>query len=255
MISPACLCCQVAPVWGGLLVNTSVTSVLVSQSRPIFYDCNVSYQPNPFYEKSLKKKKDVNCSCVWLMWELWIFVSCEKWSYLRQSSVFYVLVVRITGKKTKQKNKLIWIKDECCAPGSVTFHLWHVSVSVREEWMWCGLKIKEEKCRAQRKIPVFCYTETEQENTGLFFFHSYIVPGRLSLGPTTSSTQSEGNQPVRPFTVPSQYPPSPTLNTETERQTTVVNWWIHCLRTVHVIIYLYLCFEFTLINQLQQHFT
>ena len=39
-------------------------------------------------------------------------------------------------------------------------------------------------------------------------------PDRLSwLRSITSSTQSEGNQPVRPLTVPSQYPPSPTLNT------------------------------------------
>lgn len=48
----------------------------------------------------------------------------------------------------------------------------------------------------------------------------FVSPDRLSLvTPATSSTQSEGNQPVRPFTVPSQYPPSPTLNTETDRQT------------------------------------
>lgn len=75
-------------------------------------------------------------------------------------------VVQSTGKK---KSKLIRKKDECCAPRAVTFHLWHVSVSVKEEWMWCGLKIKEETCRAQRKITVSSYTETEQENTGGFF--------------------------------------------------------------------------------------
>lgn len=58
-----------------------------------------------------------------------------------------------------------------------------------------------------------------------------ISPGRLSLlGAGTSCTQSEGNQPVRPFTVPSQYPPSPTLNTETDKRTeifyifVVMNW-------------------------------
>lgn len=39
-------------------------------------------------------------------------------------------------------------------------------------------------------------------------------PDRLSwLRSITSSTQSAGNQPVRPLTVPSQYPPSPTLST------------------------------------------
>ena len=38
-------------------------------------------------------------------------------------------------------------------------------------------------------------------------------PERLSWRGATSSTQSEGNQPVRPLTVPSQKPPSPTLNT------------------------------------------
>lgn len=42
---------------------------------------------------------------------------------------------------------------------------------------------------------------------------SFILPLSL-LGAATSWTQSEGNQPVRPFTVPSQYPPSPTLMTD-----------------------------------------
>lgn len=35
----------------------------------------------------------------------------------------------------------------------------------------------------------------------------------------TSSTQSAGNQPVRPFTVPSQNPPSPMLSTRKRSQT------------------------------------
>ncbi|TNN70088.1 hypothetical protein EYF80_019764 [Liparis tanakae] len=37
--------------------------------------------------------------------------------------------------------------------------------------------------------------------------------GQIWRNSITSSTQSEGNQPVRPLTVPSQYPPSPMLNT------------------------------------------
>ncbi len=47
----------------------------------------------------------------------------------------------------------------------------------------------------------------------------YAVPVFCSwFWGSTSSTQSAGNQPVRPFTVPSQNPPSPTLNTESVRQ-------------------------------------